>query len=197
MLGCENDISIVNALIVDDTTPIESSYDVNMEYSDSGRIIIVMNSPEVNRYPVEEEYLEMPKGVELFFYDSAGDVKSDLFANYAINYVSKKIMEARNNVVATNSKGEKLFTELLIWDQNAHTVYTDAEVRVIQDGMTLRGTGLTSDETFDNWEITHPHGDIEIDSEGDSADSTETNNNIKTNEPEDEDDFEDFDSYDK
>jgi len=211
--SCENDIAVVNSLTVDENTPIESSYDVDMNYTDSGRSVMVMHSPEVNRYPTEEEYLEMPKGMNMIFYDSLGNQKSNLKSEYAINYVDKKIMEARINVVATNAKGDKLFTELLTWDQKKKQIYTNVPVRVIQEGKTLFGDGLVADETFTDYEIINPHGEFDIESEDEaepapseakdnkSGNSSETENSTsskktkKTSKKKSDDEFGDFDSY--
>ncbi len=213
IISCENDITVVNSLTVDETTPIESSYDVDMEYTDSGKLVMIMHTPEANRYPTEEEYMEMPKGMNMIFFDSIGNKKSDLRSEYAINYVDKKIMEARINVVATGATGDKLYTELLIWDQTKKIIHTDAPVRVIQNGKTLYGDGLVSDETFTDYKITQPRGEFEIgsDEEGSSSDNINENNSSgktvnkeadsktekkdKKKPKESEDEFEDFDTY--
>ncbi len=207
-ISCENDIAVVNSLTVDETTPIESSYNVEMNYTDSGKNVMTMHSPEVHRYPTEEEYLEMPKGMKMVFYDDDGKVKSDLKSEYAINFVDKKIMEARINVVATNKKGDKLFTELLTWDQNKKTIHTDVPVRVIQDGKTLFGDGLIADETFTDYEIINPHGEFDIESDNDNEvkeDKPTSNTTKKSNtkkqktkkkeKSNEEEEFGDFDSY--
>ena len=209
MSSCENDIAVVNSLTVDENTPIESSYDVDMNYTDSGRSVMVMHSPEVNRYPTEGEYLEMPKGMNMVFYDTLGKQKSNLKSEYAINYVDKKIMEARKNVVATNAKGDKLYTELLTWDQKKKQIYTNVPVRVIQEGKTLFGDGLVADETFTDYEIINPHGEFDIESEEEAEPAP---SEVKENKPENkktkkskkskkttkkktDDEFGDFDSY--
>ena len=210
--SCENDIAVVNSLTVDENTPIESSYDVDMDYTDSGKSVMVMHSPEVHRYPTDEEYLEMPKGMHMVFYDSLGKEKSNLKSEYAINYVDKKIMEARINVVATNAKGDKLFTELLTWDQKKKQIYSNVPVRVIQEGKTLFGDGLVADETFTDYEIINPHGEFDIESEDEpepsssvkkdnkpankKAGKTNTEKTKKTSKKKaEEDEFDDFDSY--
>ncbi len=168
LFSCENDLAVVKSLIVDDNTPIESSYDVDIEYTDSGKVIMKMQSPEIHRYIGDEEYLEMPLGIQMVFYDTSGRVKSTLNSDYAINYVKKKIMEARNHVVATNAQGQQLYTELLIWDQEKHKIYTDKKVKVVTDDKILFGDGLIADESFENWEINNPTGDIIIDEEIDN-----------------------------
>ena len=173
LFSCENDLAVIESLKVDENTPNESSYNIRTEYTDSGEVIMVMKSPEMNRYGGEEEYIEMPKGVHLVFYDSAQQVKSTLDAEYAINYASTKTMEARNNVVATNAQGQKLFTEELIWDQKEHLIYTEKKVKVVTEGKILFGDGLRADESFENWEISNPIGDIEFEED------TTTNSELK------------------
>lgn len=165
LFSCENDLAVVQSLIIDENTPIESSYDVDIEYSDSGVVIMRMQSPEIHRYIGDEEYLEMPLGIQMVFYDTTGAIKSTLNSDYAINYVKKKIMEARNHVVATNAQGQQLYTEILIWDQEKHQIYTDKKVKVVTDDKILFGDGLIADESFENWEISNPTGDIIIDEE--------------------------------
>jgi len=170
LFSCENDLATIASINVDDNTPIETSYDVELQYTDSGIVTMIMLSPLVNRYIGDDEHLEMPQGINLKFYDTLGLVKSTLISDYAISYAKTNTMVAENNVIATNSKGQKLFTEQLTWDKEKHTIYTDKKVKVVTEGKILFGDGLTSDESFDNWEITNPTGDIEVD-EGDSSDS--------------------------
>ncbi len=160
LFSCENDMEVVKSLKIDQNTPYESSYNVDMDYYDSGKLVMQMQSPEILRFINEDETMEMPQGITMIFYDSLGKVKSKLTANYAINYVKKKIMKARNHVVATNSLGKKLLTEELIWNQNTHKIYTDKQVKVVSKDKVIFGDGLTSDESFTKWAITHPTGDI-------------------------------------
>lgn len=165
LFSCENDLTVIDSLKVDEHTPVESSYNVNLEYTDSGKIVMRLKSPEINRFVGDDEYMEMPQGMKMEFYDTLGNIKSTISANYSINYIKKKIMKAENNVIATNSKGQKLLTEELIWDQNTHKIYTDKNVKVISDDKILFGDGLVSDEQFEDWEIRNPTGDITMDTD--------------------------------
>jgi LPS export ABC transporter protein LptC len=162
LFSCENDLSAIKALKVDENTPISTTYNMTMVYTDSGKLMMKMESPEVNQYLNDDDYLEMPKGINLIFYDSTKQVRSSLKADYAINYTKTKIMEAQNNVVAVNAQGQQLYTERLIWDQNKHLIYTNNKVRVVTEGKILFGDGLEADETFEKWVITNPSGDIEF-----------------------------------
>ena len=177
LFSCENNINVINSLEIDEGQAVESTYDVEMSITDSGRVIMLMKSPQVDKYILNREYVEMPKGIHIIFYDSVGAVRSTLDADYAISYSRSKIMEAKNNVIAVNNQGQTLYTEELIWDQQKHTIYTENEVKIVTKGKILFGDGLTSDENFDNWEITKPRADLMFDGlEEDSIESNEQNN---------------------
>jgi len=74
-------------------------------------------------------------------------------------------MEAKNNVIVTNIKGEILNTEHLIWDQNKKIIYSDVFVKITTPTQILFGKGLESDERFENWKIKNPTGNIFINKE--------------------------------
>lgn len=160
--SCENDIKVINTIGNKDFLPIESAKDVETIYSDSGRVVMLLKAPQLDRYAGEKNYVEMPKGVSLFFYDSLMNVKSHLTANYAISYEKEKIMEARNNVVVVNEKKEQLNTEHLVWDEKKGLIYSDKFVKINTGKEILMGEGLESDERFDRWKIKHPKGSITI-----------------------------------
>lgn len=159
LFSCSNDIEAVKNIAVNDLSPSESGKDVETIYSKDGVIEMVMKSPVVNSYSLREQpYVEMPKGVTIHFYDSLQHVNSYMKSNYAINYDSKEIMEARNNVEVLNDAGEKLNTELLIWDQKKRIIYSDKFVKITTEDEVLYGDGFESDETFDKWRIKKPKG---------------------------------------
>jgi LPS export ABC transporter protein LptC len=173
LFSCENDINVINSLKIDENQPVESTYDVEMIISDSGKVMMQLKSPQVDKYIHNREYVEMPKGIHLIFYDSIGGIRSTLDADYAISYANSKIMEAKNNVIAVNSQGQTLYTEELIWDQKKHTIFTENEVKIVTKNRVLFGDGLVADESFNDWEIVHPRGDIAM--EGFDDDTTTTN----------------------
>ncbi len=161
LFSCENDLNVVKSLDVDREKPVESMFGVNAIISDSGKNKIILVAKELHSYSKpEQSYIEMPKGVEVYFYDSLGIVSSSLKADYAISYEKKKLMEAKHHVIVTNPYGEKLLTEHLIWDQKKKTIYTDKSVQVVTKDKILVGDGFVADEKFETWEITNPNGDI-------------------------------------
>lgn len=163
LFSCENDIKTINTVGNKDYLPVETAKDVETIYSDSGRISVIVKAPQLDRYAGEKPYVEMPKGVKVFFYDTAMNVRSKLTANYAISYEKEKIMEAENDVVVVNEKQEQLNTEHLVWDQKKAIIYSDKFVKINTGKEILWGEGLDADERFDKWKIKKPKGSITID----------------------------------
>jgi LPS export ABC transporter protein LptC len=174
LFSCENDINVINSLKIDEGKAVESTYNVEMTITDSGRVVMLMKSPQIDKYFVNREYMEMPKGIHIIFYDSIGGIRSTLDADYAISYSGSKIMEAKNNVVAVNNEGKTLYTEELIWDQRKHRIYTENEVKIVTEKEILFGDGLTADENFSNWQISHPRGDIQVDDFGNETENNDS-----------------------
>lgn len=172
LFSCENNINVINSLGIAEGQAVESTYDVEMTVTDSGKVSMRMKSPQIDKYMGDREFMEMPKGISIIFYDSVGNIRSTLDADYAISYGGSKIMEAKNNVIAVNEQGQTLYTEELIWNQQKHIIYTENEVKIVTEDKTLFGDGLTADESFNNWEIDKPRGNLII--EGFEEDSTDT-----------------------
>ncbi len=157
LISCENDIKVINNFSVKDTLPVESVKNVELIYSDSGKIQIKLISPLLNRYKVEDPYDEFPKGLTVYFYDSLLRVKSSLRANYAISWDLRNTMEAKNDIVIVN-KDETITTEHIVWNKRTHSIFSDVFTkRVNKDGV-MFGDGFDADETFNKYTIRNPRG---------------------------------------
>jgi len=163
LFACENDMQTINSLSIEDGLPDESAKDIEVIYSDSGKIMIKMLSPRLNRYEEEEPYIEFPDGLRLLFFDSLMNVKSELTANYGISWEKKKLMEVKDNVVITDfEKDEVLNTEHIVWDQRKREIYSEVFVkRTNKDGV-MYGDGFSADENLKNYKLIRPRGVLTI-----------------------------------
>ena len=160
--ACENDIKVINTLAGKNNAPSESAKDVETVYSDSGHVAVIVKAPQWDNYEGDNPYSEMPKGVDVKFYDNLMQVKSKLTANWAISYTKTKIMEAKNHVVVVNEKNEQLNTEHLVWDQNKGRIYSDKFVTVRTGKDIIYGDGLDADERFDHWKVLKVKGTFTV-----------------------------------
>lgn len=159
-------MEVVNIISREDQKlPIDVAKDVQLTYSDSGRVKVLLSSSIMENYGGNNPHVEMPEGLHVQFYNNAGARESVLTANYAISYENTQIMEAKNDVVYVNTKGEKLNTEHLVWKQKEGKVISHAFVRITTDDRVIYGDSLEADENMENWVIKNPRGVIYLDDE--------------------------------
>lgn len=154
LFSCENDMTAVIKLSTKDSIPDITVNNVHVKQSEKGKITLELTAPKMISYQTREAYTEFPNGLKIVFYDSINQPKSELTANYGINWENKHTMEARGNVIVRNfQKHEQLNTESLQYDQNFKKVSTDEFVKITTPDRTILGKGMESDELFGNWVI--------------------------------------------
>src|ERR1035438_9633595 len=117
--GCGDDLKTADIYIHEKNAPLMSAKDIEVTFSDSGKIQAKLFSPLINRFPGNDPYLEFPKGFRVYIYDTAMHVESTITGNYGKRREIARIMEAKGNVVVRNEISKKqLNTEQLTWDEN-------------------------------------------------------------------------------
>jgi LPS export ABC transporter protein LptC len=160
--SCSNDLKTVNALPDLNSKPMISALEVHIERNDSGQIILKAYAPEFSYFKnAKEPYTEFPKGLQVETYKNYPILESSMKADYAKNLETRKLWEAKRNVVVSNYKGDTLNTELLYWDQNKRIIYSDKFCRVkTADGVLFGKNGFEADENFTRWKLKNTKGTI-------------------------------------
>ena len=174
--ACENDIATINSLSAEDDLPIESGKNVEYIYSDSAIVRAKLTAPRLDRYAGKKNYMELPQGMHVIFYNEEKKETTNLTADYGIGYDDgggMNKMEAKRNVVVINEKGDRLNTEHLIWDAVTKKIYTDEFVKITTKEQTIWGDGLTADQDFFFFFILHPKGSIAVDDPENTNDKEE------------------------
>lgn len=154
LFSCENDMPTVLKLSSKDSIPDIAITSVNVKQTEMGKLTFELIAPKMISYQKDEAFTELPNGFRMIFYDSIMQPKSEITANYGISWDSKKTMEARGNVIVRNfQKQEQLNTESLVYDQIAKKISTKDFVKITTPDRIIIGTGMESDELFDNWVI--------------------------------------------
>jgi LPS export ABC transporter protein LptC len=162
IFSCENKLEVVNTITSKEKLPAESATDIEIFYSESGKVKMKLTAPKLDRFYGEIPYVEFPQGIYVAFFDSIGRMETSLKSNYAIHKEAEKIMEAKYDVEVVNEKGEVLNTEHLIWNQNTETIQTDKFVKITTADEILMGEGLEADQQFTRYKILKPTGIINI-----------------------------------
>lgn len=163
LFACQKDnIKKVQILTDQRLYPSESGKNVEFYYSDSAKVRVKLKTPVMETYNVRDPYIEMPKGIELTFFDENGSPKGYMRANYAIRFPNRRIMEAKNDVVVVNVKGDTLNTEHLTWDESRARIYSDKFCRVKTKDEIILSQGLESNETFSKYTFKNIRGTIKL-----------------------------------
>jgi len=143
---------------------LEEAHDIEVKYSDSSFLVLVLTSPlsrrSVEKYSMEEEF---PEGVNVIFYDKYGNPRSWLTADYARRDQVNRQIIVQKNVVLYNDRGQRLDGPELIWDEKSREIYTDRFVKITDNDKIIYSYGFKSNEAFTHYELKAVAGDVIID----------------------------------
>lgn len=156
-------MNVIKSLTVQDTLPTESVKDIVVQYTDSGKLKAILESPQLYKFSGDKPYMLFPQGIHVVFYDSADVISSEITSDYAISYDKTKTMEVRKNVIIIDhKKGKELYTEVLFWDQEKNTIYNNAFVTIKESGRIMHGDSMRADENLEHFELYQVRATIDI-----------------------------------
>jgi LPS export ABC transporter protein LptC len=149
-------------LTLDENSPVQTMRNATIQYTDSGRLQMIMWGEEILNFDDEDETQEFPSYVKATFFDDDGDVTVIITADEGTNWQKKQLMNLRKNVIIVDLKqGTRTYTEDFFWDQDKAEIYSNVPVlRINSDGTRQRGTGFRSDEQMENFVIFNPRFEI-------------------------------------
>lgn len=163
LYSCTKEKEVVLVKLHNEEDPSMSASNVDMFFSDSGKVQARLISPLLNQYIGKIPRMDFPKGFKIIMYDSALRIKSTITARYGIRFGIKGYMEARGNVIIRNEqKNEQLNTEHIIWDERNHRIYNNDPIKIITPGKVLYGNDLESDESFTRYNFKNPTGQMMV-----------------------------------
>lgn len=162
-VSCINDLDRVAEVEIPKAAPDRVTTDAEYLFTDSGRVRNRLRSGRIAEWSTEPKRTELSEGLELTFFTAEGEPSSTLTARRGVMVPAQKRMEVNEQVVFINSKGERLETEQLIWDQDSAQVFTDRAVRVQRGGDVIHGQGLVAAEDFSKYTIRQITGILELD----------------------------------
>ena len=160
--SCKTDMEKVKKISEKKSYNTETGKEVEILYSDSAKVKVKLVSPKIVRHLGNDPETEMPEGVKVYFYNDSMQVNGRLSANYAISYDTRDEMVVQNNVVVINTRGEKLATEELIWDQKKERIFSNKFVKITTKDEIIFGDGLESNQSFTEYKIKKIKGTINV-----------------------------------
>jgi LPS export ABC transporter protein LptC len=163
--SCEKRDLVVKDLQIKNM-PSLSARDLETMYTDSGRVTLMVSAPLIEQYKrVDEPYTLFPEGLNVLFYEMKSEPQASITSRYARYTEKDDVWELRDSVVAVNSEGDILETELLYWSEPRGRIWSDRFVRFTHNDQIIMGTGFESDTRFSNWSIRNVTGTIYIEDE--------------------------------
>ena len=132
----------------------EYSENLSMQMSENGQKSYHFTTPLMEGYALAREpYKEFRKGVKIITYegDTVKHESATLTANYAIFYETRKLWEAKGDVVVIQTGGRRLYTSQLFWNQATHRIYSNVDSRVVDGDEIYDCEGFESDEEMNDW----------------------------------------------
>jgi LPS export ABC transporter protein LptC len=151
------------ALVVREDDPVMSARNIDVLFSDSGKVQARLVSSLMSRYKGEDAYLDFPKGFKVFIFDSVQQVSTTITGDRGKRNENTRIMEAWGHVVVRNEKkNEQLNTEHLVWEESRHRIWTDVEVKITRPDQVLFGDRMESNEAFTRYTIDGIRGEFNV-----------------------------------
>ena len=147
-----------------DSLPVMETRGVTTLVSDSGITSYRINADEWLIFDRKNpSHWAFEKGVYLEKFDTLFRVEASIKADTAYFYDKQKLWKLMGNVHVQNLKGEKFDTELLYWDQNKQSVYSDRRVCIEQPDRVIFARGFESDEQMVRYKFFKTEGIFYVD----------------------------------
>jgi LPS export ABC transporter protein LptC len=160
LFSCKNDLKEIEALTQESDLPVQTTFNARYDYTEKGILKNRLIASRIDRYEGENARLEVSGGLNLLVYDSLGQLEAELSSNRGLFIEELRFMQASEDVILKNTKGEQLNTEELIWYQDSAKIVTDKFVQITRADGVLFGKGLESDDRFQSYTIKQITGDL-------------------------------------
>ncbi|HRB70583.1 LPS export ABC transporter periplasmic protein LptC [Flavobacterium sp. WV_118_3] len=158
--SCESNFKDVQRINAVPFSPIGEAENVNLKYTDSGKIKAILVSPLLLDFSnLKYPYTEFPKGVFVTLFDERGN-KSYVESDYAITYAKTDIIDLQGNVKITSSDGKVLQTEQLYYDQKNEWFFTEKYFKFTDANSYLEGKGIDFSKDFSVMNAQQNRGEI-------------------------------------
>lgn len=159
--GCESNFKEVQKINFSEFVPGSDADTVNIKYTDSGRITVVLKGPKMLDYSnLDFPFTEFPKGIDVTLYDK-NQKRTFVVANYAVSYKPTQVIDLQGKVKITSETGQMLETEQLFFDQKNEWFYTERKFKLTDAKGVSYGQGIDFSKDFKVINSQRVSGEIE------------------------------------
>jgi LPS export ABC transporter protein LptC len=161
--ACKNDPNDIRALTGKGNPQEDRATEVTIIYSQDGNIKMRLFAHEfVRNASAKRPYIDMNKGLKMEFYNDSGVVEDVLTADSSRYYETQRDFIVWDSVKIVTSKGERLNTDELIWNESIQKFFTEKHVVIHTNSEVLEGNGMEANRDFTWYKIIHPTGTVAV-----------------------------------
>lgn len=133
-----------------DSVPSMISFNDTVVYSDSGRVKLIIETPEIIIFDkAKDPYTIFPNKAYMEEYDSLMVVKTKLWADTIWNYNRKKLWKFKGNVRIEKDDGKIYESDELYWDESKDKIYSNKPVMIHEPNKaTIRASKFESNQNM-------------------------------------------------
>ena len=146
--GCESNFKEIQKNNFSDFVPSSDADEINLKYTDSGRITAILVSKKMLDYAVVDfPFTEFPKGIHVTLYDKNAK-KTVVTSNYAVSYKQTGIIDLQGKVKIVSDDGQILETQQLYYDQKNAWFFTERKYKFSSPKGVSNGQGIDFSKDF-------------------------------------------------
>ena len=153
--GCKDDsTTVVSHATNPEVVPTMTTTDVQTVISDSGHTRYRIASPLWNMFEeASQPHWTFPKGVTCEELDNNYRTVSTIRCDSAYFDKMQSLWTLTGNVRITNTTGDIVLTDELMWNQHEHRLYSDAFIHIEKQGRVIEGYGYESNERLTTYKL--------------------------------------------
>ncbi len=160
--SCKDNFKEVQQIGVLQNAPVGVAENINLKYTDSGKVKANLLSPKMKDYSNREfAFQEFPDGIKLLLFDKGQ--KSTILSDYAISYDQNDLIDLQRNVIIVTQQNDSIFANQLYYDQKNEQIFTNEAFRMVSPTKIITGNGFNSDKDFKHFEALEVTGIIYLD----------------------------------
>lgn len=160
--SCNDSLKQVQKMGISENEPIGVAENINLKYTDSGRVTANLLSPKMLDFKNRDfPYNEFPDGLTLYIYDEENK-KSVVVSDYGIIYDRTNLIDLQGNVKITTADNRILKSEQLYYDQKKEWLFTNKPVTFSSEKDIINGNGFDSNSKFTNAEVLEVTGYVTV-----------------------------------
>jgi LPS export ABC transporter protein LptC len=162
LTSCENELMEIKAATDIFRYPVQTTKDAHYVYTNKGAVSQVLDAPVIEVYSGDSSFIYAPNGLRIAFYNQSEKEEAVLVSNQGHFRQKSKIFYAEGQVQLTNSKGEYVKTDTLVFYQDSSLIKTSSYVTIKTLTGVLYGKGLISNSSFTDYHILQPTGKFQV-----------------------------------